>query len=248
MHSNEKLILVVPSVNEAQNLKLLLPRICSALTPCAVPYEVVVVDDESGDGTEDVVTTVARAHPQVRFLERKGERGLAGAILYGWQQSDATILGVMDADLQHPPELLPELLREALKGKDVVLGSRYAKGGDVGVWNPFRRVLSVAAVWVTLPLQHSGLRVHDPMSGYFLVRRRCVEKVIFQPNGFKLLLEILVRGHVRSVREVPFVFGRRRNGSSKACMKVAWEYLQLLARLYAIRWGGKRAVEIAAGD
>jgi dolichol-phosphate mannosyltransferase len=146
----------------------------------------------------------------------------------------------MDADLQHPPELLPQLLATILDGRDIAIGSRYTPGGEVGSWNPVRKLLSVAAVWVTWPLQKAGLRAKDPMSGFFLVRRRCLEQINFQRSGFKLLLEVLVRGRIRSVAEIPFAFGSRYSGASKAGFKVGWDYARLLARLYAVRCGFRR--------
>jgi dolichol-phosphate mannosyltransferase len=173
----------------------------------------------------------------VRLLVRKGERGLSGAVLYGWKHTDGTILGVMDADLQHPPELLPQLIAAIDSGCDLAIGSRYTHGGATGEWSRSRKFFSSAAVWATWPIQHSGIRAEDPMSGFFMVRRRCVDNVTFQPKGFKLLLEILVRGNVRSVEEVPFVFGLRYRGASKANAKVAWDYARLLLRLYAGRLG-----------
>jgi dolichol-phosphate mannosyltransferase len=135
-----------------------------------------------------------------------------------------------------------------LSGHDVVIGSRYTRGGGLGEWNPIRKLISAAAVWVTWPLQRSWMRAKDPMSGFFLVRRRCVEKVMFQPTGFKLLLEILVRGNIRSVHEVPFAFGKRCAGCSKASLKVAWEYFVLLLKLYGARWSRVRVTEEAVGD
>jgi dolichol-phosphate mannosyltransferase len=178
----------------------------------------------------------------VRLLVRKGEKGLSGAILYGWRHTNAAILGVMDADLQHPPELLPALLSAIVAGNDLAIGSRYTAGGRLGDWNPLRRLLSAAAVWATWPIQRAGLRAKDPMSGYFLVRRECVDEIQFQPSGFKLLLEILARGRIRSVAEVPFAFGQRYRGASKANFEVAGEYAKLLAKLYAERFGfGRRA-------
>jgi dolichol-phosphate mannosyltransferase len=212
------------------------------LDPLETPYEILVVDDDSGDGTGDVVSAIAKQDPRVRLLVRKGERGLSGAILHGWRNTDAAILGVMDADLQHPPELLPKLLSAIQGGRDLVIGSRYTPGGDLGKWNPARKLLSAAAVWVTWPLQRSRLRAKDPMSGFFLVRRSCLDQVPFQQSGFKLLLEVLVRGHIRSVEEIPFAFGLRYRGASKANFKVAVDYARLLARLYAARFGfGRRA-------
>jgi dolichol-phosphate mannosyltransferase len=235
--SLEKLALVIPTLCEEGNIGGLLNHVRSVLDPLHVPYEILVVDDDSPDGTAAVVSAVAQEDPRVRLLVRKGERGLSGAILYGWQHTDATVLGVMDADLQHPPELLPQLLSAIQNGGDLVIGSRYTPGGDLGEWNPVRKLLSTAAVWVTWPLQKRRLRAKDPMSGYFMVRRRCLPQGEFQKSGFKLLLEILVRGRIESVKEVPFAFGLRYRGASKANFKVAWDYGLLLARLYVGKLG-----------
>jgi dolichol-phosphate mannosyltransferase len=228
---------VVPTYRECENLRVLLPRIDRALREAGLQYELIIVDDDSRDGTAEVVSAIAAEDPRVRLLVRKGERGLSGAVLYGWRHTDAAILGVMDADLQHPPELLPKLLAPILEGRDLVIGSRYTPGGELGAWNPVRKFLSAAAVWVTWPLQKSRLRAKDPMSGFFMVRRECLDQVKLQSAGFKLLLEILVRGHIHSVEEVPFIFGQRYRGASKANFRVAWDYARLLGRLYAGRFG-----------
>ncbi len=233
----EKLALVIPTLCEAGNIGGLLNQVRSVLDPLNTPYEILVVDDDSPDGTGDVVSAIAVNDPRIRLLVRKGERGLSGAILHGWQRTDATVLGVMDADRQHPAELLPELLSGIKDGRDLVIGSRYTPGGDLGQWNPVRKLLSAAAVWVTWPLQRSHLRAKDPMSGFFMVRRRCLPEGAFQKSGFKLLLEILVRGRIQSVKEVPFAFGLRYRGASKANFKVAWDYGLLLIRLYAGKIG-----------
>jgi dolichol-phosphate mannosyltransferase len=235
--SLEKLALVIPTLCEAENIGGLLNHVRSVLDPLRVPYEVLVVDDDSCDGTDAVVSAISQEDPRVRLLVRKGERGLSGAILFGWQHTDATLLGVMDADLQHPPELLPQLLTAMQSGNDLVIGSRYTEGGDLGSWNPVRKLLSAAAVWVTWPLQRGHLRTQDPMSGFFMVRKNCLPQAAFQKTGFKLLLEILVRGKIRSVKEVPFAFGLRYRGASKANFRVAWDYAMLLGRLYAGRLG-----------
>lgn len=235
--AREKLALVIPTLCEAENIGGLLDHVRSVLDPVGIPYEILVVDDDSPDGTGAVVSAISLKDPRVRLLVRKGQRGLSGAILHGWQNTDAAILGVMDADLQHPPELLPQLLSAIQAGSDIAIGSRYTPGGELGSWNPVRKLLSAAAVWVTLPLQKAGLRAKDPMSGFFLVRRRCLKQVTFQRFGFKLLLEVLVRGRIGSVAEVPFAFGSRYRGASKAGFKVGWDYARLLARLYAGKFG-----------
>jgi len=233
----EKLALVIPTLCEEENIGGLLVHVRSVLDPLNIPYEIVVADDDSRDGTGAVVRAISDQDPRVRLVVRKGERGLSGAILYGWQHTDATILGVMDADLQHPPELLPKLIAAIYEGRDLVIGSRYTQGGGTGSWNPARKLVSAAAVWVTWPIQKNHLRVKDPMSGFFMVRRRCLPQAAFQKSGFKLLLDILVRGNIQTVAEVPFAFGLRSKGTSKANFKTAWDYGLLLARLYADRLG-----------
>jgi dolichol-phosphate mannosyltransferase len=238
----EKLALVIPTLREADNLPGLLSHVRSVLNPVGIGYEILVVDDDSRDGTEELVSAIALEDPRVRLLVRKGERGLSGAVLHGWRHTDASILGVMDADLQHPPELLPQLISAILAGNDLAIGSRYTAGGKLGAWNPVRKLLSKAAVWATWPIQRAGIRAHDPMTGFFLLRRECIDHLQFQSSGFKLLLEILVRGRIRSVAEVPFAFGSRYRGASKANSRVAWDYAKLLVRLYAERFGPGRRV------
>jgi dolichol-phosphate mannosyltransferase len=236
----EKFALIIPTLREAENLPGLLRHLRTVLDPLGIDYEILVVDDDSRDGTEEIISAIALDDPRVRLLVRKGERGLSGAILYGWRQTDAAILGVMDADLQHPPELLPGLIATILAGHDIAIGSRYTAGGELGAWNPVRKLLSTAAVWATWPIQHAGRRAQDPMTGFFMLRRECIDGLHFQPSGFKLLLEILVRGRIHSVKELPFAFGHRYRGASKANFKVGWDYALLLARLYAERFGLSR--------
>jgi dolichol-phosphate mannosyltransferase len=247
MLSQEKLALVVPTLREAECLRRLLERVRGVLDGLQIPYEILVVDDDSSDGTEELVASIAAQDSRVRLLVRRGERGLAGAILHGWQHTDASLLAVMDADMQHPPELLAELLAAIEAGHDLALGSRYT-GVALRRWNPLRSMVSLVSIWMTLPLQRAAIRVNDPLSGCFIVRRRCVKNIPFRPTGFKLLLEILSRGRVRSVAEVPFEFGRRTAGCSKAGIGVAWDFVLLLARLYVARWKGMRIAAESPSD
>ena len=235
--ATDRLTLVIPTLHEVESLRILLNRVTAALEKQSLPFNILVVDDDSRDGTEEFVSSIALIDPRIRLLVRKGKRGLSGAILHGWRHCDASVVGVMDADLQHPPELLPALVDAIRNGNDIAIGSRYIRGGRVDNWNPLRRLLSAAAVWVTWPLQRCCIKARDPMSGFFLVRRECVEKVELRSTGFKLLLEILVRGRIESVREVPIAFGRRAAGKSKANVRVAWEYFRLLVGLYSARYG-----------
>jgi dolichol-phosphate mannosyltransferase len=241
----EKLALVIPALREAENLRLLLGRVRAVLSRLEIAFEIVVVDDDSRDGTHEIVSAVAFEDTRVRLLVRTGERGLSGAVLHGWRHTDATILGVMDADGQHPAEAVPELVTAVLAGRDLAIGSRYVQPGSGRRWHPFRGLLSAAAILATRPLQ-TGVR--DPLSGFFVVRRQCVENMFFQPTGFKLLLEILVRGRIRSMEEVPFAFGGRMAGRSKLNIRVAWHYLALLFRLYCARFGNARTPQPSSGD
>jgi dolichol-phosphate mannosyltransferase len=228
---NHKLGLVIPTLNEAGNIPVLLNRIHQSLSTAGIDYEILVVDDNSQDGTADVVNECAEKDSRVRLFVRKGARGLAGAVIHGWEHTDADLLGVIDADLQHPPEVLPSLLDPVLADADIAIASRYAHGNGVGEWSRFRLFVSRAGILATAPLQRKDLRVKDPLSGFFVVRRECIEGLELQPEGFKILLEILVKGRIRKAVEVPFQFGNRHAGKSKADFKVALQYFSLLGKL-----------------
>ena len=235
--NRETLALIIPTLNEAQNIRNVLNRVRSVLDPVDIDYEILVVDDDSSDGTGEIVSAIGLEDPRVRLIVRKGAKGVAGATLLGWENTDASIVGAMDADLQHPPELVPALVAEILAGHDVAIGSRYADGGSLGNWNLPRKLLSNAALWVAMPVQRKQIRAKDPTAGYFLVRRECIDQIQFQRTGFKLLLDVLVRGRIRSIKEIPYTFESRHHGASKATFKVACEYAGLLARLYWERFG-----------
>ena len=229
--SENSFAVVVPTLDEAGNIDKLLGELTDTLSETRYDYEIVVVDDGSADGTVDKVRDWAKRDPRVRLLSRAGERGLAGAVLYGWSQSRANLLGVIDADLQHPPELLAELLKAA-EQSDIAIASRYAQNHGTKGWNPLRAAVSRLSTLVASPLIYKKhLRVTDPMSGFFVIHRRCIEGLTFQTSGFKLLLEILVRGRIRKAQEVPYHFGLRHAGRSKANATVALHYLHLLGRL-----------------
>jgi dolichol-phosphate mannosyltransferase len=226
-----KLGLVIPTLNEEANIGTLLDRIRLNLADLQLDYELLVVDDDSSDGTGAVVRERAKSDPRIRLLVRVGCRGLAGAVLYGWDHTDANLLGVIDADLQHPPTLLPTLLTAIQEGHDIAIASRYSGGNGTPGWNPVRRAVSVLSTWTTMPLQKTSIRVRDPLSGFFIMRRAVIAGIHLQPGGFKLLLEILVRGNIRSAAEIPYHFGQRYAGKSKANMRVGFDYLVLLGRL-----------------
>jgi dolichol-phosphate mannosyltransferase len=234
-HAAERFTLVLPTLNEAGNVTAALEGAAAALSKEKLAWNILVVDDESTDGTPDVVLRYAQSENRVRLVVRHAHRGLAGAINFGWAHTDAEFVGVMDADLQHPPELLPALLSEVRNGADIAIASRYLKPGSMDEWNRVRRLISRLGVLASKPVQPATLHVHDPLSGFFVLRRRCIAGIKFQETGFKLLLEILARGRITSVAEVPFKFSIRKSGRSKANAMTAVHYFVLLLKLAATR-------------
>src|SRR5947209_17148461 len=212
--SRLKLGLVIPTLNEAGNIPVLLDRLSAAVEKAPVDCEFIIVDDGSSDGTPDVGRACAAQDPRVRVFERHGERGLAGAVIHGWKHTDADLLGVIDADLQHPPEVLPSLISPLLNGTDIAIASRYVNGNGASEWNKARLLISRAGTLATTLLQRKDVRIKDPLSGFFVVRRECIDGIELQPEGFKILLEILVKGRIRKAVEVPFHFGNRHSGKS----------------------------------
>lgn len=228
-----KLGLAIPTLNEAGNIGALLTGLQKAMLQAPIEYELLVVDDDSQDGTAEIARECSQQDPRIRVFVRKGKRGLAGAVIHGWKQTDANLLGVMDADLQHPPEVLPRLVEPVLNGNDIAIASRYASGHSdgVGEWNRLRAFISRCGTLATAPLQKKDMRIRDPLSGFFVVHRECIEGLDLQPEGFKILLEILVRGRVQRPVEIPFHFATRHSGKSKADLKVALSYFNLLGKL-----------------
>ena len=238
--SCKKFALVVPTLNEVGNIVTVLDRAREALSRVPLAWEILVVDDNSTDGTAETVRRYCETYAGIRLLERGAQRGLAGAITYGWENTDADLIGVMDADLQHPSELLPELTTRVCQGSDIAIASRYLRADSMEACSLPRRAISRLSVLASRPVQQSGLRVSDPMSGFFVLRRKCIEGSHFQPTGFKLLLEILAKGHICSVAEIPFKFGTRSSGKSKANGMTAIHYFSLLCRLLLWRDFGRK--------
>ena len=224
-----KLSVIIPTYNEKENLPLLFSGICNAIGK--YDYEVVVVDDNSPDGTGELARRISKVRPQVKVLIRRKKKGLASAVLDGLKKAEGDFAAVMDADLQHPPELLPVMIEEAMKGGDLIIASRYVKGGGVEGWNILRRIESKAAIkiaHITVPVTR---RVKDPISGYFLYHRQKVDEAELNPIGYKILLEILAKGHFNNIVEVPYTFKRRRKGRSKLNWRVQIDYIKQLLQI-----------------
>ncbi len=230
---------VVPTYNERENLPALARRLFNVLDPHLA--ELLIVDDDSPDGTAAVAAELATAYP-VRCVVRRGERGLAGAVIVGLRAARGERVVVMDADLSHPPEAIPALLH-ALDDPAVnmALGSRFIPGGRIDErWSRYRHLNSLVARLLARPLTS----VRDMMSGFFAVRRQDLRLDELRPSGYKIALELIVRHAWKNVVEVPITFSDRAAGRSKLGLREQLRYLRHLARLYGfvlLRRGRQRS-------
>lgn len=228
-----RLSIAIPTYAEATNIATMLPALHAAFHD--VPLEIIVVDDDSPDGTAEAAR---RADPDARIIVRRGERGLATAVVRAFDEACGDWVLVMDADFQHPVDAVRRIWdRAARDDVDLVIGSRYAEGGDDAAFGRRRRAVSRGARWLAA-LAVPAVRRHavtDPMSGLFAVRRRALEGVRLRPTGYKVVLEILARADISSVAEVGFAFGHRAAGRSKLGGGVMVQYVGHLARLAFVR-------------
>ena len=207
--SNPTLSVVVPTYQEAANVPLLFDRMKTALD--GLPWEMVVVDDDSPDGTSDVAFTIAADDRRLRCLRRVHRAGLAGAVIEGWLSSSADFLAVIDGDLQHDETAIPLMYKALANGSgDLAIGTRVPPGVRDGALSPARQALSNLGAWFFRRL--TGVTVKDPMSGFFMLRREIVSGLAprLSPDGFKILVDIILTagGRLRIV-EVPYVFRKR---------------------------------------
>ena len=227
--------LVVPTFNERPNIGPLIGRIEAVLNQEPVDFEIIIVDDNSPDETWKLAREIAKEDSHLRVIKREGARGLATAVVAGWKAARGEILGVIDADLQHPPEILPPLLAPILNGlADISDASRHTSGGGVGKWNLSRRLISRGAAAIAFLMLPRTLRViQDPMSGFFLVKRSVIGSANLSPKGYKILLEVLAKGNYRRIVEVPYVFEGRVDGKSKLGPRQYLEFLMHVGMLAA---------------
>jgi dolichol-phosphate mannosyltransferase len=232
-----KLAVLVPTRNEAGNVKELLGRISTSVAH--IPTQVIFIDD-SDDATPDVVRAVARRGGggacQVSLIHRQGSQrtgGLGGAVVAGLRAVSAPWACVLDGDLQHPPEVIPTLLAKAeSEGTDLTVASRYCGQGRSDGLGPVRTMVSAGCTWAAKLLFPGRLRgVTDPMSGFFLVRRSAVDLDALRPRGFKILLELLVRSRGLRITEVGFAFAGRSAGESKGSLREGLTYVGSLGEL-----------------
>jgi len=226
--------IVVPAFREAPNIEPLVARAFAATRSAGIEAELIIVDDNSIDGTDAVVERLKSQYP-LRLIVRKGARGLSSAVLAGFEQARFDRFVVLDADLQHPPEAIPELIRKLDKpGCDFVIATRY--GGEGGIdshWPLYRRIGSSVATLLARPLAP----LSDPMTGFFALHRSTWRRAAkLDPVGYKIALELYVKCRCRNPAEVPIRFATRSAGMSKAGVSEGLRYLRHLSRLYRFRF------------
>jgi dolichol-phosphate mannosyltransferase len=219
--------IILPTYNERENLHILVKKILKILPKA----ELIIVDDNSFDGTGKLADELAKIYP-IKVIHRKKKLGLSTAIVAGFKAAKGSIIGVMDTDLSHPPEMIPKLIKPIIKNKaDFVIGSRIVKGGFVEVWPFHRKFISKIATLMARPLTS----VKDPMSGLFFLKRKVINNINFTSKGYKICLEIIVKGKYRNIIEVPYKFRTRKVGTSKLNYKEHFKYLIDWARLIRYR-------------
>ena len=221
-----KLSLVIPTYNEKENIQKLIKKIQKEFKENKINGEIIIVDDNSPDKTGDVLEELKKKQKNeqrnLKIIHRKGKLGLSSAVLEGWKIAEGDVLGVMDADLSHPPEKIKNLFLEIKKGKaDFTIGSRYIPGGKIKGWNFKRELMSKAATF----LARIYTKVKDPMTGFFMIKKECIKNKEINPKGFKILLELIIKADYKKIKEIPITFVNRVEGKSKAGTKEILYYL-----------------------
>lgn len=228
--------MIVPTYNEAARLTELADALFDAARAASIHLELVIVDDNSPDGTGVLADELAKTRP-IRVVHRAGKLGLGTAVVAGFAAASGETLGVMDADFSHPPSLVPKMLAVfRATDADVLVASRYIPGGSTPNWPFKRRLLSRVGCLLARGLSP----IKDAASGFFLIRREIASGVRIQAGGFKICLELIVRGNPRRLVEIPYRFDDRELGESKMSMREAAGYLVQLKDLYRLKIGGRR--------
>ncbi len=217
------LTVIIPTYNEEANIRNIITEVDAVFKRNNLNGEILVVDDNSPDGTISIVNEIKKTKSNVNIIVRLVDHGLSQSVAEGFVHSSSNILVVIDADLSHPPALIPAMYHEIMGGYDVVIGSRYMDGGGIKKWPLKRRVISLGATFLGRLLFPD---VSDPVSGFFAIRKGVVANAPLKPRGYKILLEVLGKGTWEKDKEIPFEFVDREIGSSKLKLKTIIEYAE----------------------
>ncbi len=231
---------ILPTYNERDNIVRLIPEIHRVLASNNIDYEIVVVDDNSPDGTAEVARQLSKQYP-VTVVVRPRKLGLGLAVVDGVKVARGEIIVVMDADFQHPPDVIPRLIQKVKEGYDIAIASRYVEGGKVESWSLIRKIASKGAIMLAHAFLRETRSIKDPVSGFFAFSKRVIADVDLNPIGYKVLLEILVKGRWSRIIEVPYIFKSRASGKSKLNIREITNYLAHLTHLLAYRVRSRRS-------
>jgi dolichol-phosphate mannosyltransferase len=233
--TKNELSIIIPTYNESNNIIQILKQI-EKYIPKSIKTEAIVVDDDSPDGTGRLVDDYLKnmkelANYTLQIIHRKTKAGLSSAILNGIQQAKGETILVMDSDFSHPPQIIPKMI-DALKKShsDIIVASRYVSGGGIGDWSLKRKLLS--KLGNKIAKKFLGIKINDPMSGFFAFKRNIIGELKFDVMGYKMLMEILVKTKGVKVKEIPYIFSDRKEGSSKLDHHVIIDYLKSVWKLY----------------
>ena len=217
------LTVIIPTFREEANIRNIITEVDAVFRRTGINGEILVVDDDSPDATIAIVNEMRSLMKNLNLLVRTSDHGLSQSVADGFVHALSDILLVIDADLSHPPALIPKMYEGILAGNDVVIGSRYMEGGGIRKWPLRRRVISLGATFLGRLLFPD---ITDPVSGFFAIRKRVVAQAELKPRGYKILLEVLGKGTWEHDKEIPFEFSDREIGSSKLKIKTILEYAE----------------------
>ncbi|MFA4849648.1 MAG: glycosyltransferase family 2 protein [Methanoregula sp.] len=215
------LTVIIPTFKEEANIRNIVTEVDAVFERNNLNGEILIVDDNSPDGTIPIVNEIKKTKPNVNIIVRLADHGLSQSVAEGFIHASSDILVVIDADLSHPPSLIPVMYTEILDGNDIVIGSRYMEGGGIKKWPLKRRIISLGATFLGRLLFPD---ISDPVSGFFAIRKSVVAKAALKPRGYKILLEVLGKGIWEKDKEIPFEFVDREIGSSKLKLKTIIDY------------------------
>ncbi len=223
MYAQYEITVIIPTFNEEVNIANIIEAVNSILSANNICGEILVVDDESRDKTIRIVQDLTLKFNNLKIIVRHADHGLSQSVVEGFKQANSDILMVIDADFSHPPMLIPRFYEEIKKGADIVIGSRYTRGGGIKQWPLKRRVLSLGATGMGRILFPG---ITDPVSGFFALRKEVISGAQLHPRGYKILMEVLGKGRWKSVFEIPFTFTDRQHGESKLTSCIISDYVK----------------------
>jgi len=229
MRESKKITVIIPTYNETDNLPILVGSIFDVFEENLFRGEIIIVDDNSPDGTGRIADELSFRNNNIRVIHRKGKEGLSSAVMEGFRYATGEIIGVMDADLSHPTDVIPKLVLPIINGEsEFSIASRYLKKEEIEKWPLIRKITSRGATILARPLTN----ISDPMSGFFFFKKNILDGVTLSPIGYKIMLEIVVKGKYQKIKEIPYIFRDRYKGVSKLNWMEHGNYLVHLAKLY----------------